>query len=71
MVKTTAQEDSVAYIPADRQWVGSTESRQIADALLAARPGSGSAVRWDRVALIAACLAFHAAWIGGAVKLLS
>ncbi len=61
----------MAYIPADRQWGVSTERRQIADALHAARATRTSAFRWDRVALIAACLGFHAAWIGAAVKLLT
>lgn len=61
----------MAYIPADRHWGVSTERRKIADALRAARPIRGSAFRWDRVALIAACLIFHAAWIAAVVKLLS
>jgi hypothetical protein len=61
----------VAYIPADRHWGVSTERRQIADALFAARPTRTSAIRWDRIALIGACLAFHAAWIGAVVKLFS
>jgi hypothetical protein len=61
----------VAYIPADRHWGVSSKRRQIADALFAARPTRTSAIRWDRIALIAACLLFHAAWIAAAVKLLS